>query len=169
MFLLKKLPFTGGESDLDPEYLDWNDIDKAIESLAISIKEDYDPDVLVGISRGGLIPAVRLSHLLNDLSMKVVHVQFYENINETMDEPEIFGSYIQELEGNVLIVDDVADTGKTLKVVLDHISDKVEDEWKICTVAYKSTSSIEPDYYVYETDKWIVFPWEEAPVEKKED
>ena len=158
---------------MDPECLTWHDIEKAIEALAISIKENYDPNVLIGISRGGLIPTVRLSHLLNDLSMRVVHVKFYENVDETLEEPQIFGTDIGKLEGRVLIVDDVADTGNTLEAVLDHIEEKVEGDLRICTIAYKPHSSITPDYYVYETDKWIVFPWEEAPVEngvkKKED
>lgn len=145
----------------------WNDIEKAVEALAIAIREEYDPDVIVGIARGGLIPSVRLSHLLNDLLMRVVHVKYYEDVDETKGEPEIFWSDVEELEGKVLVVDDVADTGSTLEVVLDHLKDRVQDDLKICTVAYKPSSCIEPDYYIYETDKWVVFPWEEAPVEKK--
>ncbi len=152
---------------MDPECLSWHDAEKALEALAISIKEDYDPDVLVGISRGGLIPTVRLSHMLNDLSMRVIHVKFYENVDETMEEPEITGTNIGKLEGKVLIVDDVADTGSTLEAVLDYIDDKVTGKLKICTIAYKPRSSIKPDYYVYETEKWIIFPWEEAPIKKK--
>lgn len=156
-----------GEFYLDPECLSWHDVEKAIEALAITIREDYDPDIIIGIARGGLIPAVRLSHLFNDLLMRVIHVKYYENVDETRDEPEIFWSDVGKLEGNVLIVDDVADTGNTLEVVLNHLKDRVEGELEICTVAYKPSSKIKPDYYVYETEKWIVFPWEEAPVERK--
>ena len=152
---------------MDPECLSWHDIEKAVEALAITIREEYDPDVIVGIARGGLIPAVRLSHLLSDLLMRVVHVKYYENVDETREEPEIFWSDIEKLEGKVLIVDDVADTGNTLKLVMDHLKDKAEEDLKICTIAYKPFSKIEPDYYVYETKKWLVFPWEEAPVERK--
>jgi len=65
------------------------------------------------------------------------------------------------------IFDDVADTGKTLKVVSNHLESRVEGELNTCTIAFKPRSEIEPDYYVYKTDKWIVFPWEEAPVERK--
>lgn len=145
----------------------WHDIEKAVEALAIPIREECDPDVIVGIARGGLIPAVRLSHLLGDLLMRVIHVKHYENVDETTDMPEIFWSDIGKLEGRVLIVDDVADTGKTLKVVSNHLESRVEGELNTCTIAFKPRSEIEPDYYVYKTDKWIVFPWEEAPVERK--
>lgn len=145
----------------------WQDIEKAIEALAVTIKEDYDPDIIVGIARGGLIPAVRFSHLFNDLTMRVVHVKYYENVDETMDKPEIHWSDIEKLEGKVLLVDDVADTGSTLETVQKHLQDRIEGELKICTIAYKPKSKIKPDYFVYETENWIVFPWEEAPVQTK--
>lgn len=145
----------------------WHDMEKAVEALAIAIREEYDPDVIVGIARGGLVPSVRLSHLLNDLLMRVVHVKYYENVDEATGKPEIFWSDVEKLEGKVLIVDDVADTGNTLEVVLDHLKKRIDGEIKICTVAYKPSSKIKPDYFIYETEKWIVFPWEEAPVERK--
>lgn len=145
----------------------WQDIEKAVEALAVTIRDDYDPDAIVGIARGGLIPAVRLSHLFNDLLMRIIHVKYYENVDETREEPEIFWSDVEKMRGKILVVDDVADTGNTLEVVMNHLQDRTEGEIRICTIAYKPTSKIEPDYYVYETEKWIVFPWEEAPVKKK--
>lgn len=152
---------------MDPECMTWQDVEKALEAMAITIKEDYDPDLIIGVARGGLIPAVRLSHLLNDCLMRIIHVKYYKNVNETRDEPEIFWSDIGDLKGKILVVDDVADTGDTLKVVTDHLGDKLDGEMRICTVVYKPSSKIKPDYYVYETDGWVVFPWEEAPVETK--
>jgi len=152
---------------MDPTCLNWHDIEKSVEALSIKIREEYDPDTIIGIARGGLIPAVRISHLLNDLLMRVIHVKYYEDVNETREEPEIFWSDVQEFEGKVLVVDDIADTGTTLEVVLDHLKDKVEGELKVATLAYKPSSKIEPDYYIYETEKWVVFPWEEAPVKRK--
>jgi len=152
---------------VDPECLTWHEIEKSVEALSVVIREEYDPDTIVGVARGGLIPSVRLSHLLNDLLMRVVHVKYYEDVDETREEPEIFWSDVEKLEGKVLVVDDVADTGSTLEVVLDHLEDRAEDELKICTIAYKPSSKIEPDYFIYETSKWIVFPWEEAPVKRK--
>ncbi|MFP4005738.1 MAG: phosphoribosyltransferase [Candidatus Hadarchaeia archaeon] len=151
---------------MDPEYLSWNNIDKAVESLAVELKDDYDPDVIVGIARGGLVPAVRLSHLMNDLLMRVIHVKYYEDFEKTMDEPEIFWSDVKKLEGKVLVVDDVADSGKTLEVVLKHLEKRTGNGLRVATIAYKPSSKIKPDYFVYKTEKWLVFPWERAPVEK---
>jgi hypothetical protein len=60
----------------------------------------------------------------------------------------------------VLVVDEVADTGKSLKLVKEHIIEKGATEVKIATVYYKPWSIVKPDYYERETSKWIVFPWE---------
>jgi hypoxanthine phosphoribosyltransferase len=60
----------------------------------------------------------------------------------------------------VLIVDEVADTGKSLVLIKQHITEKGAAEVKIATVYYKPWSIITPDYYAKETSRWIVFPWE---------
>ncbi|KXB09159.1 hypothetical protein AKJ35_00485 [candidate division MSBL1 archaeon SCGC-AAA833F18] len=151
---------------MEPECMTWHDAEKAVEALAVTIKEDFDPDVIIGIARGGLIPAVRLSHLFNDRLMRVIHVKYYEDVDVPIEEPEIW-SDVGKLKGKVLVVDDVADTGSTLEVVMNHLEDKVDDEMRVATLVWKPKSKIKPDYYIYKTSKWIVFPWEEAPVKKK--
>jgi hypoxanthine phosphoribosyltransferase len=60
----------------------------------------------------------------------------------------------------VLVVDEVADTGKSLKLVKEHIIEQGATEVKIATVYYKPWSIVKPDYYEKETSQWIVFPWE---------
>ncbi len=60
----------------------------------------------------------------------------------------------------VLVVDEVADTGKSLKLVKEHIIEQGATEVKIATVYYKPWSIVKPDYYEKETSCWIVFPWE---------
>lgn len=152
---------------MKPECLNWLDAEKAVGALARSITREFNPDVIVGIARGGLVPAVRLSHLLGDCLMRVIHVKYYKNVDKRTEKPEIFWADVGKLEGKVLVVDDVADTGNTLKVVIDHLEEKVEGEIKIATLVWKPKSSIKPDFYVFVTDRWVIFPWEEAPVELK--
>jgi hypoxanthine phosphoribosyltransferase len=60
----------------------------------------------------------------------------------------------------VLIVDEVADTGKSLKMVREHIVQEGAEEVKTATVYYKPWSVVRPDYFAKETSDWIVFPWE---------
>jgi hypoxanthine phosphoribosyltransferase len=60
----------------------------------------------------------------------------------------------------VLVADEVADTGKSLKLVKEHIIQEGATEVRIATVYYKPRSIVKPDYYEKETSRWIVFPWE---------
>ena len=63
-------------------------------------------------------------------------------------------------EKKVLIVDDVADTGKSLKLVKEHVMQQGAKEARTATMYYKPWSLVNPDYYEKETRLWIVFPWE---------
>ena len=149
---------------MDKVYLTWWQVDRAIFSLTDVLRE-YNPDTIVGISRGGLIPAVRLSHILGDVDFKVIDVKFYKGIDERTEEPKITIPIHGSLEGKrVVIVDDVSDTGKTLQVVIDEVKKRGARDIKVACLAMKPWTSVVPDFYVFRTDKWIVFPWEEFPV-----
>jgi len=149
---------------MDKVYLTWWQVDRAIFSLADKLRE-YKPDVIVGIARGGLIPAVRLSHILGDIELKVIDVKFYTDINEHTEMPKITIPIYGDLKGErVVIVDDVSDTGKTLEVVINEVKRLGAKEIKVACLAMKPWTSVVPDFYVFRTDKWIVFPWEEFPV-----
>ena len=153
---------------MDKVYLTWWQIDRAIFSLADKLRE-YKPDVIVGIARGGLIPAVRLSHILGDIELKVIDVKFYTDINEHTEMPKITIPIYGDLKGKrVVIVDDVSDTGKTLEVVINEVKRLGAKEIKVACLAMKPWTSVVPDFYVFRTDKWIVFPWEEFPVVVRE-
>ncbi|AEH25143.1 phosphoribosyltransferase [Pyrococcus yayanosii] len=153
---------------MDKVYLTWWQVDRAIFALAEKLRE-YRPDVIVGVARGGLIPAVRLSHILNDVPLKVIDVKFYKGIDERAEKPVITIPIHGDLKGKkVVIVDDVSDTGKTLEVVIDEVKKLGAKDVKVACLAMKPWTSVVPDYYVFRTDKWIVFPWEEFPVVVRE-
>ncbi|WP_324735269.1 phosphoribosyltransferase [Thermococcus sp. SY098] len=153
---------------MDKVYLTWWQVDRAIFSLADKLRE-YKPDVIVGIARGGLIPAVRLSHILGDIELKVIDVKFYTDIGEHAEMPKVVIPIHGDLKGKrVVIVDDVSDTGKTLEVVINEVKKLGAKEIKVACLAMKPWTSVVPDFYVFRTDKWIVFPWEEFPVVVRE-
>jgi len=60
----------------------------------------------------------------------------------------------------VLVVDDVADTGRSLLLVRQHLLENGAKEVKVATIYYKPWSKIIPDYYERKTNCWIIFPWE---------
>jgi len=153
---------------MEREYLHWSKVDEAIWTLTDYVRKDYKVDLIVGIARGGLIPAVRMSHIMDNILMRVMDVKFYTDIKEHAEMPRITVPLTEPVEGkNVLIVDDVADTGKTLKVVREDIVKKGAKDVRIAVIAKKPQSIVDPDYYIFQTDRWIIFPWEKMPVSRK--
>ena len=142
--------------------MSWREMEEALAELASQDKARFRPDLIVGVARGGLLPAVRLSHLLGDKMLRVIHVRYYKGANLRLKEPELLAD-IEKLSGRVLVVDDVADTGTSLEFVIKHLKGKGASEIRTATIACKPQSRLKPDYFVIKTDKWVVFPWEEAP------
>ena len=64
------------------------------------------------------------------------------------------------MKAKILVVDDVADSGKSLKLVKTYICQLGAMETRAATIYYKPWSVVKPDYYVRETKRWVVFPWE---------
>lgn len=147
---------------LEFEVPTWNKIYTMLLRLAQEIKKDsFKPDIIVGVSRGGWPPARVLSDLLDNPNLANVKVEFYLGVAETKGEPTLTQPVSVNVAGNkVLIVDEVADTGKSLKLIKEHLAKEGATEVKIATIYYKPWSIITPDYYAKETSRWIVFPWE---------
>lgn len=147
---------------MELEAVSWDEIYTMLVNLADRIKKDrFKPDVIVGVSRGGWPPARVLSDLLENPELANVKVEFYVGVNETKKEPVITQPISVPVKNKkVLVVDDVADTGRSLLLVRQHLLENGAKEVKVATIYYKPWSKIIPDYYERETNCWIVFPWE---------
>ena len=147
---------------MELEAVSWDEIYTMLVNLADKIKKDrFKPDVIVGVSRGGWPPARVLSDLLENPELANVKVEFYVGVNETKKEPVITQPISVPVKNKkVLVVDDVADTGRSLLLVRQHLLENGAKEVKVATIYYKPWSKIIPDYYERETNCWIVFPWE---------
>ncbi len=130
--------------------------------LAQQIKKDeYKPEVIVGVSRGGWPPARVMSDLLRNPNLANMKVEFYRDIGVRNKKPRITQPVTMEAMGKrVLVVDDVSDTGHSLRVVVDHLRRKPVKELRVSTIYMKPKSIFRPDYYARTTKKWIIFPWE---------
>jgi hypoxanthine phosphoribosyltransferase len=118
------------------------------------------PDIIIGILMGGLIPASLLSDFLG-LNVDNLRVKFYKGVNNRAEKPRIVQDIQVKLNGKrVLLVDDVADTGKTIQLVKQHLLEKGAKKVTTCTLHYKPWSMVKPDIYVEETKAWIIYPWE---------
>ncbi len=161
---LKKIDYKGlptnSEDSLIFEIPSWDQTYSLLLELANSVKKSgFNPDIIVGISRGGLIPARILSDLLEITKLANIAVEFYVGVAKTKLKPVITQPVSVSVENKkVLIVDDLADTGKSLSLVNSHLIAKGASEIKTATIFYKPWSSIVPHYYQKETQSWIVFP-----------
>lgn len=147
----------------------WEYIYTLLLELANRIQiSNFRADTLVGISRGGWIPARVLSDLLSIHDIANVRAEFYLGVDETKPEPVITQPISTDV-GNkrVLVVDDVADTGKSLRLIVTHLLKQGAKELKIATLYYKPWSVTLPDYYEKTTRDWIIFPWERKEALKK--
>lgn len=149
-------------SDVEFEVPTWDQIYNMLLNLADKVREDrFYPDVIVGICRGGWLPARVMSDLLERPELANVRVEFYLGVAETKTEPVITQPVSASMtDKKVLIMDDVADTGKSLRLVKDHVENQSAQSAKIATIYFKPWSETVPDYYEKKTTCWIVFPWE---------
>lgn len=161
--------------------LSWDKIEKYCNDIAIAIlKSGFKPDYIVGITRGGLVPAVLISHIL-EVPMQTLHVQLRDGqpngceSNCWMSE-EAFG-YTEDKK-NILVVDDINDSGDTINwIKWDWRSTclpndpKWDTVWgnnvKFAAVVTNLGSKETVDYAALEINKtendvWIDFPWEHS-------
>ena len=149
-------------SKLEFEVPTWNQIYFMLMNLAEKIRKNgFKPDIIVGVSRGGWPPARVLSDLMDNANLANVRAEFYLGVAETKEKAVLTQPVSMSVVGKrVLVVDEVADTGRSLELVREHILENGAVEVRIATVYYKPWSIIKPDYYEKETSCWIVFPWE---------
>jgi hypoxanthine phosphoribosyltransferase len=148
------------------ETLDWSTYGVAVRALARSIADSgFRPELILGIARGGLFVAGSLGYALAVKNTFLVNVEYYTGINERLEVPVMLPPYLdpgdlQDLR--VLIADDVADTGHTLRLVKDFCAERVA-EVRVAVLYQKPHSVVEPEYVWKHTDRWINFPWSTEP------
>jgi hypothetical protein len=141
--------------------LSWKKNYEHLIKLSKKVKESkFKPNIIVGISRGGLIPSRIISDILDNPNLATIRVEFYKYSKKKLKEPEITQPISTPIDGKkILLIDDVADSGKSLQLVYEHLLKKAK-EIRTLTIFYKPWSCLLPDYYLKETEAWIIFPWE---------
>ncbi len=125
------------------------------------VRSDFVPDVIVGVSRGGWVPARVLCDLLNTPVLASLSVGSYSGIYEKKSRPILTQSLSASVSRKrVLVVDEVVDTGESLKLAKEHVTKRRAEEVRTATMYEKPWSASEPDYHGRKTSSWIVFPWE---------
>ena len=152
--------------DLDRETLTWVDFGEATRQLAQQVADSgFVPDLILSIARGGLFVAGALGYALDVKNLHVMNVEFYTAVDERLDLPVMLPPVPNPVDlagARVLVADDVADTGATLKLVRDFCRDHVAEVR--CAVIYeKPRSTVRCEYVWRRTDRWINFPWSTEP------
>jgi hypoxanthine phosphoribosyltransferase len=143
------------------KYITWEEIHKALGVLAEKILLNGKPDVLVAIAKGGLVPGRILADFLSVDDMGFIEVKFYKTIGVRGEKPYIKLAILPPITAkNILVVDDVVDSGRTMQLVVEYLSSYKVKSTRTMTIYIKPWSSYTPDYYYEQTTKWIVFPWE---------
>jgi hypoxanthine phosphoribosyltransferase len=149
------------------ERMTWPDLGDGARELAAQVVADgWEPDLILGIARGGLLTAGALSYALEIKNTFTINVEFYTGIDERLPVPMLLPPVPDPVDlhdQRVLIADDVADTGQTLALVKDFIAGKVR-EARVAVLYEKPRSIVNCEYVWRRTDRWIDFPWSAPPL-----
>ena len=141
-------------------WYDWREMRRDVNTLCREIVLDkFDPNVIVGLSRGGLTPGVMMSHWMKK-PFKAIKASL-------RDFPEWEDYLPRKTDDRVLIVDDICDSGETFSRIREHINERKENgvDVRFATLWWNNECNFEPHYYVNEiakdsTKTWIHFCWE---------
>lgn len=161
---------------VDKVYLTAQDLLEDSFRLGLDIlKSDFRPNFIVGVWRGGTPVGIAVQEILDNLGVKTDHISIrtssYTGIGERGREVRVHGlDYIirnVNADDSLLIVDDVFDTGLSIKAVIDTLKEKARrntpQDIRIATPWFKPANNqtdLEPHYYLHKSEDWLVFPHE---------
>src|SRR6476646_10613836 len=148
------------------ERMSWQELGSGARELAEQVVADrYQPDIILGIARGGLLVAGALSYALDVKNSFTMNVEFYTGVDERLPVPMILPpvpALVDLQDARMLIADDVADTGQTLALVKGFCAGQV-GEVRTAVLYEKPRSIVTCDYVWRRTELWIDFPWSSEP------
>ncbi|KQU03971.1 phosphoribosyltransferase [Rhodococcus sp. Leaf7] len=149
------------------ETMTWDLFGTASRELTRTVVDSgFRPDIVIAVARGGLIPAGALSYAMGVKAAGTLNVEFYTEVEETLPDPVVLAPLLDTdaiVGKKLLVVDDVADSGRTLSLVVGLLNEHAA-EVKSAVVYTKPRTIITPDFSWRETDLWIEFPWSTEPV-----
>ena len=148
------------------EVMDWRGYGTAVRELAQMIADDgYRPEMILAIARGGLFCAGSLGYVLSVKNIYVMNCEYYTGVDERLEVPIMLPptpDLVDHRDADILIADDVADTGHTLKMVYDFCLPRVRNV-RTAVLYEKPWSTVSCDWVWRHTDQWINFPWSTEP------
>jgi hypoxanthine phosphoribosyltransferase len=141
----------------------WNDAFWLARDLAKTIKSSgYHPDLVIAVGRGGFVPARIVCDFMLHNQLTSIKIEHWGIAAHKQDTAKVRFPLSTSVDGlKVLIVDDVTDTGETLKVAASHVKGKEAADIRTGVLQHKVTSLFKPDYAadLIKEWKWIIYPW----------
>lgn len=153
--------YTFPNDSMSYEVLSWDEMTNLLFLVSQKITTDGKKfDRIVSLAKGGWPMARMVADFLNIREASSIGTRSYSGIGEQTGEVEVYQD-LHDIKGqDLLLLDDVSDTGKTLKFVYEYLQKKGARSITTATVYYKPHSVFKPDYYGAETSSWIIFPYE---------
>ncbi len=132
-----------------------NDTQKLIQQV-----QHFEAEVIVGIARGGLTLAHAMAEGLEIREVQTLRTELYDG-QDKRSQISVHDTSLFENIQKVLVVDDIADSGETFAVVMQHLQEKYPKIlFKSATLFYKQSSVYKPHFWINEANDWIDFFWE---------
>jgi hypoxanthine phosphoribosyltransferase len=145
------------------ELISWHHVYRLASRLAFAILESgFQPEVIIGIARGGYVPARLLCDFLDVSALTSLRVVHYASGARKQPLAEVTDSLCTDITGKqVLIVDDVSDTGDTYEVAIRHLAGFDPLEIRTAVLLHKTSARYQPDYIGRKVIKWrwMIYPW----------
>ncbi len=143
------------------EFLDlsWEMFGELCRALALRVARDYDPEVVVGIARAGVIPGAVIASVLRTefYSMTITRREGGEVVRQR---PTVLSAAPLQCRGRrVLLVDEITSSGETLRLGLAAVRDTNPLEVRTAT-PFARPGGYRPDYVAMETDATLIYPWD---------
>jgi hypoxanthine phosphoribosyltransferase len=134
--------------------IDWPLFGELCRALALKVAREYDPEIVLGIAKAGVIPGAVVAAILErDFSSMTVTRKNAGSM------PVLVSGPPASLKGRrVLVVDETCDTGHTFKLALNEV--RSFDPAQVRTAVSFKTGSFQPDFHSFETEKSIILPWD---------
>jgi len=142
--------------------LNWEDLAELTNILADQINgQARQLDRLVALANGGLTMVRHLADILEMDRISLLQIKSYTSINENVSTPSIVQPLHIDVENeNLLIFEDIVDTGNTLKAIQEYIVEKKASSYVVATLIQKSHTTKKAEFVAAEWDEWVIFPYE---------
>ena len=150
------------DAQMKVELVSFAAINRLTRKLAHKIQDSgFKAEIIICIARGGYVPARLLCDLLNIYDLASIRIRHYTGSEKT-EKAVLLEPLAASISGkNVLLVDDIDDSGETLEVARNYLNELRPGDVRVAVLHHKTVSTIKPDFYAQKIVqwRWVTYPW----------